>query len=149
MKAMRMILTGLLCLILFFSNCSSDKEKEEEVYSLKVKTVANVCVTHEGVPVGAGVVLWVLLFDDDNNESLGLYLVTQNLSTDESGCISLVTPYYDMCDGCTFQFHAAIQPEGIGSNVFLTSAEASAGAVESDDGNGKIYTWNVNMALSY
>ncbi len=150
MKKLRIIPESLLCLVLFFSSCSSEKEEEEEKYLLRVKTVATVCVTHEGVPVGAGVTLWIMLYEHDN-VSLGNYLVTQNMTTDESGCISLVTPYYDFCSGCTFQFHAAIiNPDvGAGQNVYLNSEQASTGAVESEDGHGKIYTWIVALVLNY
>lgn len=146
MKTTRIILMTLLCLILFFSNCSS--EKDEEDYSLRVKTMVSVCVTHEGMPVGAGVFLWVLLYEY-HDVSLGTRLVDQNITTNESGCISLVTPYYDFCNNCSFEFHASLPEPNVGQTVYLNYEEALAGATESDDGHGKIYTWNVNLVLSY
>ena len=145
MKKARIVLVRLLCLVFFFCNCSSEKEEDEDSL-LRVKTIANVCVTHEGAPVGAGVIIWFLLLEDDF-----VYLETQNLTTDESGCTSLVTPYYDLCDSCFFHFHAAVMVPSVTSfqNVYLNFAEAAAGAVESDDGQGKIYTWNINLVLNY
>ena len=144
MKTMRIILTGLLCLILFFSSCS--KEKEEEDYVIRVKTVATVCVIHEGVPAGEGVDITVCLA-----EAGTLVLECQNLSTDESGCTSFVSSYYDLhdYDGMNFRILAYVIGYASGQELGLTFEQASAGAVESDDGHGKIYTWNVNLVLSY
>ena len=54
-------------------------------------------------------------------------------------------------DPSNFQFHAAIiNPDvGVGQNVYLNFEQASARAVESDDGHGKIYTWIVILVLDY
>lgn len=142
MKTIMKSLISLIFLVLFLICCSPEKEEEGD-YLLKVKTVANVCVIHDSAPVGAGVILEIDLHQDCHGE----ILVQENITTDPSGCISLVTPYYDIDRDCTFYFYAN-EPNVGGSNVFLNYDEAYAGAANSDDGHGKIYTWNINMTLN-
>ncbi len=140
MKKLRIIPESLLCLVLFLSSCLA-KEKEE-VYVIRVKTVASVCVTHEGVPAGEGVKISVCL-----GEAGTLILECQNSITDELGCTSFITSYYDLYDNFWI-FASAIDYDSY-QEVGLSFAEALAGAVDSDDGHDKIYTWNVNIVLDY
>ena len=145
MIKVRIILTSLLCLILFISSCSSEKEEEED-YVIRVKTVANVCVTHEGVPAGEGMNVSVCLA-----EAGTLVLECQNLTTDGSGCAPFVSSYYEIYDyeGMNFRIQANLVGYVAFQVVGLTFEEASAGAVEGNDGHGKVYTWNVNLVLNY
>ncbi len=141
MKKAKIILKSSLFLVLLFCSCLA-KEKEEEDYVIRVKTVANVCVTHEGVSVGEGVNISVCL-----GEAGTLILECQNLITDQLGCTSFITSYYDLYDNF-WLFASAIDYDSY-QEVGLSFAEASAGAVVSDDGKGKIYTWNVKIVLDY
>ena len=144
MKKVRIIPESLLCLVLFLSSCLA-KEKEE-VYVIRVKTIASVCATHEGVPAGEGVKISVCL-----GEAGTLILECQNSITDELGCTSFVSSYYDLYDwdGMDFRISASVIDNDAYQVIYLSFAEALAGAVDSDDGHDKIYTWNVNIVLDY